>query len=71
MLKAGCVFVIVNPPGRRPGEQVRYTNDLFRMDRMDEEGYFYFVGRQDDIIKSRAEVKRFHQSKWKRCFMGC
>ena len=29
-----------------------YTGDLFRMD---EEGYLYFLGRKDDIIKSRGE----------------
>lgn len=39
-------------PGSLPGETLCYTGDLFRMD---EEGYFYFVGRQDDIIKSRGE----------------
>jgi len=31
---------------------VLYTGDLFRAD---EEGYLYFVGRKDDIIKSRGE----------------
>ena len=39
-------------PGPLPGERVCYSDDLFRMD---EEGYFYFVGRRDDIIKSRGE----------------
>jgi len=39
-------------PGPLPGETVLYTGDLFRMD---EEGYLYFVGRKDDIIKSRGE----------------
>ncbi len=39
-------------PGRLPGERLCYTGDLFRMD---EEGYFYFVARKDDIIKSRGE----------------
>jgi acyl-CoA synthetase (AMP-forming)/AMP-acid ligase II len=39
-------------PGPIPGESVLYTGDLFRMD---EEGYLYFVGRSDDIIKSRGE----------------
>jgi long-chain acyl-CoA synthetase len=34
------------------GDRLCYTGDLFRMD---EEGYLYFVGRQDDIIKSRGE----------------
>lgn len=39
-------------PGRIPGERLCYTGDLFRMD---EEGFFYFVARKDDIIKSRGE----------------
>lgn len=39
-------------PGPTPGERVLYSGDLFRMD---EEGFFYFVGRKDDIIKSRGE----------------
>jgi amino acid adenylation domain-containing protein len=34
------------------GERICRSGDLFRMD---EEGYFYFVGRKDDIIKSRGE----------------
>jgi long-chain acyl-CoA synthetase len=38
--------------GPVPGEQVCYTGDLFRMD---EEGYFYFLARKDDVIKSRGE----------------
>lgn len=39
-------------PGPYPGEQVCVTGDLFHMDQ---EGYLYFVGRKDDIIKSRGE----------------
>jgi acyl-CoA synthetase (AMP-forming)/AMP-acid ligase II len=39
-------------PGALPGERLCYTGDLFRMD---EEGFFYFVGRKDDIIKTRGE----------------
>ena len=39
-------------PGAVPGERLCFTGDLFRMDS---EGYFYFVGRKDDIIKSRGE----------------
>jgi long-chain acyl-CoA synthetase len=39
-------------PGIIPGERLCYTGDLFRMDR---DGYFYFAGRQDDIIKTRGE----------------
>ncbi|HJT96799.1 MAG TPA: AMP-binding protein, partial [Rhodanobacteraceae bacterium] len=38
--------------GRYPWEKVLHTGDLFRMD---EEGFCYFVGRKDDIIKSRGE----------------
>ena len=39
-------------PGLLPGETVLYTGDLFKTDA---EGYLYFVGRTDDIIKSRGE----------------
>lgn len=39
-------------PGPVPGERLCYTGDLFRQD---EQGYFYFVSRKDDIIKSRGE----------------
>jgi acyl-CoA synthetase (AMP-forming)/AMP-acid ligase II len=39
-------------PGPLPGEKVLYTGDLFRSD---DEGYLYFVGRKDDIIKTRGE----------------
>ena len=39
-------------PGKYPGEVVLYTGDLFRMD---DEGFLYFVGRKDDMIKSRGE----------------
>jgi long-chain acyl-CoA synthetase len=39
-------------PGTVPGERFCYTGDLFRTD---EEGYFYFVSRMDDIIKCRGE----------------
>jgi NAD+ synthetase len=42
MLKAGPL----------PGEKVLHTGDLFRTD---EEGFLYFVGRKDDIIKTRGE----------------
>lgn len=38
--------------GRHPADRVLCTHDLFRMD---EDGYLYFVGRSDDIIKSRGE----------------
>ncbi len=39
-------------PGPVPGERLCYTGDLFRADA---DGYFYFVSRKDDIIKSRGE----------------
>jgi acyl-coenzyme A synthetase/AMP-(fatty) acid ligase len=39
-------------PGDVPGSTVLMTGDLFRTD---EEGYLYFVSRQDDIIKTRGE----------------
>ena len=39
-------------PGPIPNEQVLYTGDYCKLD---DEGYLYFVGRMDDIIKSRGE----------------
>jgi long-chain acyl-CoA synthetase len=39
-------------PGPSAGEKVLHTGDLFRTDA---EGFLYFVGRKDDIIKSRGE----------------
>lgn len=39
-------------PGKLPGERVLCTHDLFRTDS---EGFLYFVGRTDDIIKTRGE----------------
>lgn len=39
-------------PGKLRGERVLCTQDLFRMD---DEGFLYFVGRTDDIIKTRGE----------------
>ena len=39
-------------PGRLPGERVLHSGDLFRADA---DGYLYFVGRMDDIIKTRGE----------------
>ncbi|MBL1177515.1 class I adenylate-forming enzyme family protein [Pantanalinema sp. GBBB05] len=38
--------------GTLPGERLCYTGDLFRTD---EAGFFYFVARKDDVIKSRGE----------------
>jgi amino acid adenylation domain-containing protein len=39
-------------PGPLPGEMVLYTGDFCRLD---EDGYLYFVGRMDEVIKSRGE----------------
>ncbi len=39
-------------PGTIPGERILCTHDWFRMD---EEGFLYFLGRSDDIIKTRGE----------------
>ena len=39
-------------PGPLPNELQLHTGDLFLRD---DEGYLYFVGRKDDIIKSRGE----------------
>jgi acyl-CoA synthetase (AMP-forming)/AMP-acid ligase II len=39
-------------PGPFPWEKVLRTGDFFRAD---EEGFLYFIGRRDDIIKTRGE----------------
>jgi long-chain acyl-CoA synthetase len=39
-------------PGKLAGERVLCTQDLFRMDA---DGFLYFVGRTDDIIKARGQ----------------
>lgn len=39
-------------PGLIPGERILCAHDLFKMD---EEGFLYFLGRNDDIIKTRGE----------------
>jgi len=39
-------------PGRIQGETWLYSGDYFRMD---EEGFLYFLGRKDDMIKSKGE----------------
>jgi long-chain acyl-CoA synthetase len=38
--------------GRYPGERLLHSGDLFRKD---DEGFLYFVGRKDDMIKTRGE----------------
>ena len=39
-------------PGKLPGEKILCSNDWFKMD---EDGFLYFLGRNDDIIKTRGE----------------
>jgi amino acid adenylation domain-containing protein len=39
-------------PGRIPGETWLYSGDYFRRD---EEGFLYFLGRRDDMIKCKGE----------------
>ncbi|MFT5701029.1 MAG: long-chain acyl-CoA synthetase [Desulforhopalus sp.] len=39
-------------PGLLPGEQILCTHDTFHMDK---EGFLFFEGRSDDIIKTRGE----------------
>jgi len=39
-------------PGRHAWEKVLFTGDLFRADA---DGFLYFLGRKDDIIKTRGE----------------
>jgi acyl-CoA synthetase (AMP-forming)/AMP-acid ligase II len=38
--------------GSTLGEKLLYTGDYFRMD---EDGYLYFIGRKDDMIKTKGE----------------
>jgi len=38
--------------GKLPGEKILCSNDWFKID---EEGFLYFLGRNDDIIKTRGE----------------
>ncbi len=45
-------------PGRWPWERVLATGDLFRQDS---EGFLYFIGRRDDLIKSRGEKVAPHE----------
>ncbi|MDD1698580.1 MAG: acyl--CoA ligase [Methanoregula sp.] len=46
--ETACTF----GPGRFSEEGVLYTGDIFRQD---EDGFFYFISRADDIIKTRGE----------------
>ena len=39
-------------PGHNAWEKVLFTGDLFMRD---EDGFFYFIARKDDVIKSRGE----------------
>ena len=39
-------------PGRYPWERILRTRDLFTMDN---DGYFYFVARNDELIKAKGE----------------
>jgi acyl-coenzyme A synthetase/AMP-(fatty) acid ligase len=39
-------------PGRFPGEILLYSGDYFRQDS---EGFLYFIGRKDEMIKSKGE----------------
>jgi len=48
-------------PGRYPGEILLYSGDEFRMD---EDGYLYFIGRKDDIIKCRGEKVSPKELEW-------
>lgn len=43
---------VLRPGGLWADEKVLHTGDVFNMD---EEGYLYFVGRVDDIIKTRGK----------------
>ncbi|MBN2020377.1 MAG: AMP-binding protein [Sedimentisphaerales bacterium] len=39
-------------PGRYPGQRILYSGDFFRTD---DQGFLYFLGRKDDMIKCRGE----------------
>jgi amino acid adenylation domain-containing protein len=45
-------------PGPLPGEMVLYTGDYCQLD---EDGYLYFVGRMDSILKVRGEKVAPHE----------
>jgi acyl-CoA synthetase (AMP-forming)/AMP-acid ligase II len=52
-------------PGKYPGEVILHTGDLFKTD---EEGFLYFVGRKDDMIKSKGE--RISPREIEQCLCG-
>jgi acyl-coenzyme A synthetase/AMP-(fatty) acid ligase len=39
-------------PGRYPGDIILHSGDYFRAD---DQGFLYFIGRKDDMIKCRGE----------------
>jgi long-chain acyl-CoA synthetase len=39
-------------PGRYPDDRLLYSGDLFKMDA---DGFLYFLGRKDDMIKTKGE----------------
>lgn len=53
-------------PGRYRGEALLYTGDLFKKD---DEGFLYFVGRKDDMIKTRGERVSPKEIENALCFM--
>jgi len=52
-------------PGKYPGEVVLYSGDLFKMD---DEGYLYFLGRKDNMIKSKGH--RVSAKEIEQCLCG-
>lgn len=52
-------------PGKYPGEVILHTGDFFRTD---EEGFLYFVGRKDDMIKCKGE--RISPKEIEQCLCG-
>lgn len=52
-------------PGKYPGEVILHTGDLFKTDQ---EGFLYFVGRKDDMIKSKGE--RISPKEIEQCLCG-
>jgi len=48
------------------GDRVLYSGDLFKTD---DAGFLYFVGRRDDLIKTRGQ--RVSREKWRTCSTSC